>query len=306
MKLLIAGGTGFIGQHAIKHLQKNHEITVLTRNIKKATALLPKIKAISWQDNTLKSMMGTMDVVINLVGESIGEKRWSQSVKETILTSRTRTTAMLCALITELPKQDRPRLLNASAIGVYGLQPDITSQNNHIYEESSALPNPPSDFLSEVGQAWEKPLMEACELDVATMRFGVVLHPSGGMLKKVSLPFKLGFGGRIGSGKQPFSWIALDDVVALITYLLDNPEQTGIFNFVAPEVITQQVFAQTFAAFLNRPCFMPMPAFVVKLLFGQMGNELLLQGQNVRSERLKDFPFKYPSLAKALSHREER
>ncbi len=304
MKLLIAGGTGFIGQHAIHHLQKNHQITVLTRDVKKAKALLPKINAISWQDNTLKSVMGNMDAVINLVGENIGEKRWSQSVKETILNSRSHTTAMLCSLIIELTKHDRPRLLNASAIGVYGLQPDITSQNNHTYEENSALPNPPSDFLSEVGQAWEKPLMEASELDVVIMRFGVVLHSSGGMLKKVSLPFKLGFGGRIGSGEQPFSWIALDDVVALIANLLDNPEQTGVFNFVAPEVVTQQVFARTFAAFLNRPCFIPMPAFIVKLLFGQMGNELLLQGQSVRTERLKDFPFKYPSLEKALSHRQ--
>lgn len=301
MNLLIAGGTGFIGQHLVNHLKDKHALTILTRNIQKSTALFPEVNAIDWRLPILKKQLGTMDAVINLVGENIGEKRWTKKVKAKIIDSRVQSTLTLCQLIAELPPKQRPRLLNASAIGIYGLQPSLQKQKTHSYDEDSPLPTPPSDFLSEVGQAWESPLKEEEKnINALRLRFGVVLHPKKGMLKKLHLPFQLGLGGPIGSGEQPFSWIALTDLVSIIDYFLGHAELTGAVNLVAPEIVTQKVFATTLAASLNRPCFIPMPAFVVKALFGQMGEELLLQGQSVKSRRLKDFPFQYPTLEKAL------
>ena len=300
MKLLIAGGTGFIGRHLINHLKNKHQITVLTRDTKKSMQVLPKIAAITWADKTLQETLASMDVVINLVGENIGDRRWSKSIKSKILKSRTETTSQLCLYINQIPSEKRPRLFNTSAIGVYGLQPDITSQNQTVYDEQSIPPSPPTDFLSEVGTAWETPLKQYDEIDGVTLRLSVVLHPSGGMLKKIRLPYQLGLAGRIGTGCQPFSWIALHDLISIVSYLLEHPELTGVFNLVAPEVVTQKQFARLFSRYLNRPCFIPTPAFLVKLLFGQMGNELLLQGQNVKSERLKNFPFKYKTLDHSL------
>ena len=302
MKLLIAGGTGFVGQALVTDLKKSHQITVLSRNSKKSLKLFLNIATAEWTDKNLKNIVADVDVVIILVGENIGEKRWSSATKSKIINSRTIATKKLCNIIQSIDKENRPRLFNANAIGIYGLQKTLQQQNDTIYSEESKLPTPPSDFLSSVGRDWELPLHESNELDIVKLRFSVILDPAGGMLKKVSLPFRLGLGGRVGSGKQPFSWISLDDVVGIISFLLENPSLNGPFNLVAPRVVNQQQFATIFAKHLNRPAIFPLPTFIVKLLFGQMGQELLLSGQNVISKNLKDYKFKYRTLEQAMNH----
>jgi uncharacterized protein len=302
MNILVAGGTGFIGQAIIKHLKNKHKITVLTRNLKKANALLPGIEAITWLSDDFNRALASVEVVINLVGENIGDKRWSHSVKSRIIDSRVRATSQLCVAINALSQEQRPRLLNASAIGIYGLPTGESNQDKYSYNETSVLPQPAHDFLSEVGSAWEKPLNDSKNTSIVRLRFGVVLHPDGGMLKKLRLPYLCGLAGRIGSGEQFISWVALEDAVAVIDYILENPKLTGAFNIVAPQVLSQKEFARAFAKHLKRPCFIPMPSFAVKLLFGQMGKELLLSGQKVESGRLNNFSFKCPTLEIALVH----
>jgi len=191
--------------------------------------------------------------------------------------------------------------MNASAIGIYGIQPTLTQQQQVTYTEESPIPEPATDFLSYVGCQWEERLDKAKELSIIKLRFGVVLSPKGGMLAKLITPFKLGLGGPIGSGVQPISWIAIDDVIAIIDYLMAREELSGAFNLVAPQILSQKEFAKILANSLNRPCALPMPALAVKLLFGQMGEELLLNGQSVISTRLADFNFTYPSLEKAFA-----
>ncbi len=301
MKLLIAGGTGFVGQALVNELKNIHQITVLSRNSNKSLKLFSNIATAEWNDENLKNIVEDVDVVINLVGENIGSKRWSNSVKSAIISSRIKATSQLCNIIESINKENRPRLFNASAIGIYGLQSNIEMQQSYIYTEDSNLPSPPTDFLSEVGQQWESPLNKSKNIDIVKLRFAVILDHSGGMLKKVHLPFKLGLGGRIGSGKQPFSWIALKDVVGIISYLLDTPQLNGTFNLVAPQVVSQKEFAILFAKHLKRPAIMPMPSCLVKLLFGQMGDELLLRGQNVSSVKLTDYKFKCSTLKKTFN-----
>ena len=301
MKLLIAGGTGFVGKGIVNKLKKNHQITVVTRSSKKSIQLYPDIESIEWSSNILTTLIQEADVVINLVGENIGNKRWTSTIKNKIISSRVKSTKKLCEIIESIEPSSRPRLLNASAIGIYGLQKSINEQNCNVYTEDSLLPSPPLDFLSTVGQAWEGPLDSSKIENVVKLRFGVILHPSGGMINKLYLPFKFGLGGKVGSGKQPISWISLEDVIGIISYLIDNPNLNGVFNLVTKNILSQHEFAQTFAKILNRPCVFPMPSIVVKFLFGQMGKELLLNGQSVSSNRLYSYNFKYPSLEKALS-----
>jgi len=191
--------------------------------------------------------------------------------------------------------------MNASAIGIYGIQTTLEQQQQVTYTEESLIPEPSNDFLSYVGCQWEERLDKAKELSIVKLRFGVVLSPKGGMLAKLLPAFKLGLGGRIGSGSQPISWIAIDDVIGVIAYLMEREELTGAFNLVAPQVLSQYEFARTLAKKLKRPCIFSMPAWVVKLLFGQMGEELLLSGQRVASTRLNDYSFTYPCLKKALA-----
>ncbi|MDF1756840.1 MAG: TIGR01777 family oxidoreductase [Legionellaceae bacterium] len=298
MKLLILGGTGFIGNALINFLKDTNTITVVTRDTNKAKNILPGILAINWEHDGLIKALTDCEVVINLVGENIGEKRWSSARREKIIKSRTQTTQKICDICMSLPKESRPRIFNASAIGLYGLSPDKNNQMSCIYDENSLPPKKSTDFLSHVGKAWEDPLNKNQDLDIVRLRFAVVLNPEGGMIKKITLPFKLGLGGPIGSGNQPFSWIALEDLIEIINYLLIHPELSGPFNLVAPQVVTQKQFAQSFAKYLKRPCFIPMPSLVVKMLFGQMGDELLLQGQNVTSIKLGSELFKYSSLEK--------
>ena len=304
-KILIAGGTGLIGHAFIKAYHAQYQISVLTRNKNKAKAQLANMNVIEWQDQAaLVQAIKESDVVINLAGENIGDRYWTAKQKKRIVDSRVGATSQLSTLI--LTHNPSLYLINASAIGIYGLQSSIEGQQTYFYNEDSPLGDMPRDFISEVGQAWEAPLKKAQEqgLKSVQLRFSVVLSKEGGMLKKLWLPFKIGLGGVVGTGRQPLSWIAISDAISIIKLLVEKQSMTGPLNLVADEVVTQRDFAKTFARQLNRPSFMPMPSWLVQLLFGQMGKELLLSGQSVQTNRLQELGYKiqYPTLKEALAH----
>ncbi|MGE3920339.1 MAG: TIGR01777 family oxidoreductase [Gammaproteobacteria bacterium] len=303
MKIIIAGGTGFVGRHLIPALLKeNHEVSLITRDVNKGKKIFPQnVQIITW-DNLKTLDPNQMDAVINLAGENIGEKFWTKTRKEKIKQSRihaTKTLAEWCARATK-----KPHLYNTSAIGVYGLQTTSSTLPPALNEETMIPWGNPSDFLSEVGQAWEiaTRVAESQGVPVTITRFAVVLHKNEGVLKKLSFSFKLGLGGPIGSGQQAFTWVHIDDLVRAFIFLLNHPELTGAFNICAPECVTQKEFARVFAKSLHRPAILTTPAWALKLIFGQMADELLLAGQHVYPKRLLEsgFQFSHPKLEEAL------
>jgi len=303
MYIMICGASGMIGSALFEALNAHHNLTVVGRDKSILEKRFQGVGCYSWQELTL-DLLASQDAVINLSGENIGSKRWSEKQKKRILNSRihaTHTLASLCALL----GKNAPRLLNASAIGVYGLPESLAAQKKRVFDGSSTLPLKPSDFLSEVGVQWESALniAEDAGISVVKLRFGVVLSAQGGALKKMLPSFRLGLGAKIGSGEQPFSWVALDDVVLAIEFLLNHPAEEGVFNIVADGVVTQLQFAEKLAAHLRKPCFMSLPRVLIKLLFGQMGEELLLSGQSVRAVRLQalGFAFSCPTLDAAFN-----
>jgi uncharacterized protein (TIGR01777 family) len=302
MKILIAGATGMVGQALVKALEADHTLVLLGRDPLKLKQCFAKHTAIGWQAFLdTHNPLDDIDVVINLAGENIGEGRWSVARKDLIISSRVNATHTLATACAHSANKNI-RLLNASAIGVYGR----SAQPDQIYDEQSPISNPPKDFLSTVGRAWEEALApaEQAGVSVVKMRFGVVLSKNGGALAKMLPAFKFGLGGPIGSGQQSFSWVSLHDLIRAITWLIQHPEITGPVNIVAPEWVTQRQFAKMLGKILHRPAVLPLPAAVVKLQFGQMGQELLLNGIAVRSSVLikHGFEFSYPKLEGALDH----
>ena len=290
--ILIAGGTGFIGQ-ALVHdrLQRGDQVTILGRSTKKInTVFNKKVKSVTWEELSLKKI-AEFDIVINLAGENISDKIWTRNYKKRILSSRIDTTEKLSQLCGNLGEKS-PRLFNASAIGIYGLQQStVTPQDENTIISYSTYP----DFLSEVGKKWEQATRVASDngVNVINLRFAVVLSPKGGMLKKLLPTFKLGLGQIIGSGQQCFSWVSLQDITNSINFLINQPKVSGPINIVAPEVVSQKTFANTIAKLLHKPCFFKLPAFVIKIMFGQMGKELLLNGQNIRPLKLEQLGYKF-------------
>lgn len=299
MKILIAGATGMVGKALVAHLTPLHDIIVLGRSERKCLAAFPDLLNVTWDDLDL-DFINQFDIVINLSGENIGAGRWNKNRKLEVMNSRVNTTEKLAELCA-LTQSKKIRLLNASAIGVYGIKPAIQDQVNTVYDESSKLPTNPTDFLCEVGHAWEKATraMTDAKKKCTLMRFAVVLDPSDGALAKMLPAFKLGLGGAIGSGEQPFSWVSLADLIEAIHFLIDHPKITGPVNIVAPECPSQKEFAQSLAAALHRPAIFKLPAFMVKLQFGQMGEECLLNGVSVKSTVLEKagFSFKYQKMS---------
>jgi uncharacterized protein (TIGR01777 family) len=236
------------------------------------------------------------DAVVNLAGESIAEGRWTDDKKRRIRESRVKGTKLLGDALANLAVPPKT-LVCASAIGYYG------NRGDELMTETSA---PGDDFLAKVCAEWEDATALATEkgIRVVNARFGVILDTNGGALKKMLPPFRMGVGGKIGSGKQWMSWIALDDVVGGIQFALANDSIKGPVNFVAPVPVTNAEFTKTLGKVLSRPTVLPMPAFAIKLLFGEMGEALLLGSQRVAPERLAaaGYKFGYPQLEQALVH----
>lgn len=280
MRIAIAGASGLIGSSLIPFFHaEGHEVIPLKRNA-------AGIYEIPFEG---------ADLVINLAGETVSQ-RWTGSVKKEILESRVETTKSLVKQVLEA-KNPPTVFLNASAIGYYG------NRDEQTVDESSSQG---SGFLSEVVEAWEKELqpLERRKIRSASLRFGVVLSTKGGALGKMLTPFKLGLGGKIGSGKQFMSWISLDDVLGAIHHVWMNETLNGPINFVSPFPVRNEEFTQTLAKVLQRPAIFPMPAFAVKLLFGEMGEELLLSSAKVEPKKLlgSGYPFLYPKLEQALKN----
>lgn len=305
MKILIAGASGLIGQALVRHLKPKHQLSLLGRNTNKLMRLFGNdFSYYSWQEIETQNnpIVAVHDVVINLAGENIGNKRWSDTQKEALLNSRVKTTQLLATACANSLKN--VHLLNANAIGIYDFD-SSSKHSDHSVDEATPLPEHPNSFLAEIGKQWQQALApaEQAGLHVTKMRFSVALSKQGGVLKQLLPSFKLGFGAVLGNGQQPFSWIALTDLVHAIEFLIEH-RITGPINLVAPEVVSQKTFANTLAKVLRRPRFLWLPAWLIKLGFGQMGEELLLNGQHASCKKLLSlgFRFHYPNLAEALRH----
>ncbi|MBA2657110.1 MAG: TIGR01777 family protein [Tatlockia sp.] len=302
MNILIAGASGFIGQHLVKELEKQHSITVLGRDIKRLKNTFHQpIKLCNW-DALDKLNAQSYNAVINLCGHNIGASRWNPKVKQLLIDSRVKTCSALIKWA--IDQNAKPHFYTANAIGIYGLQKNGVTQG---FDENSPidLDNPP-DFLAEIGALWQKAMQPAIDqgMPVTITRFGVVLKKEEGMLKKLSPSFYLGMGAIIGDGKQVLSWIHIDDLVAAYSFLLAQPKLIGNFNLTAPFPLSQAKFAQTLAKAMHRPLFLKIPAILIRKLFGEMGECLLLRGQRVLPKRLlaEGFVFQYPKVALALNH----
>lgn len=308
MKILIAGGTGFIGQALVEYyLKNNNEISILGRNHEKILKIYGnQVSPVIREEFKAKKpdFLNNFDLIINLAGAGIADQRWTESRKKLLIESRiipTRTIAELCAQL----GKNSPPLFNASAVGIYGTQAITNNGLTPRFDEDSPLDfDHPSDFSSTITRLWEKETWVARDqgVRVVNLRFGVVIGKNGGALSRMILPFRFGLGGRMGTGKQPFSWVSSIDLCRAIEFIFNQPKLVGPINIVSPQCVTQYEFAQTLAKILHRPSFTVMPAWWVKLIFGEMGNELLLNGQDVFPKRLMDcgFKFEYSNLESAL------
>ena len=289
MKIVVSGGSGFVGQPLVQRLLKRgDEVLVLSRDPTTVSAG----RGIPW---SAVDEAGSADVVINLAGENIGSGRWTAERKRRILESRLRaTSALVDAMRRALPK---PRtFISASAVGFYGLHGDETLDENS--------PNG-AGFLAEVTRRWEEIARSADGMArVVIFRFGVVLARNGGALQKMLLPFRLGIGGPIGSGNQWMSWVDREDVLRAVEWAIDRPEVRGTYNITAPEPLRNRDFARALGRALHRPSFMPVPGFMLRLIFGDMADEALLGGQRVIPARAtrEGFTFAYPTLDSSLRH----
>lgn len=316
MNILISGGSGFLGSafscELIKRYQemgKELQVTWLTRDSNQAHP--SDIMMVTYDE--LANSNKAFDVILNLAGAGIADKRWSDERKEQLLASRIKPTESLLAFIKRSPV--KPKLMvSGSAIGWYGTQGDKP------LNESSGFEN---DFAHKLCDDWEQLALGATEdgVPVAIVRTGVVIHPEGGMLGKLLTPFKMGVGGQLADGKQIMSWISREDWVGAVIFIIEqhlaghentqatpenalntaNDTPALVYNLTAPNPVTNHTFTKTIGEWLHRPTFFTLPAFLLKLMFGEMST-LLIDGQKVLPKALLDagFEFKHQSLKQAL------
>lgn len=296
MKIAIAGGTGFIGKRLTEYLlDQNHEVFILTRSRDK-TSSQPTLHYVEWltPNSNPEAELMDMDAFINLAGESLNSGRWTDSRKKRIVDSRVTATKETLRIIASLPKKPKV-FLNASAIGIYG-----TSVFETFTEESKQRG---SDFLATTVATWENEASKASEFGIRTcyLRLGVVLGEGAGALSRMILPYHFYIGGTIGSGNQWLSWIHIDDVLKGIDFLLHKENLSGPVNFTSPSPLQMKTFGQTVGTIMNRPHWLPVPGFALRLLLGEM-SILVLKGQKVLPKKLMEqgFSFTYETLDKAL------
>ncbi|ODA40826.1 TIGR01777 family oxidoreductase [Desulfosporosinus sp. BG] len=297
MNVLIFGGTGFVGRSLTGQLLAyGYQVYVVTRNSRKtAISLGNKVQLIEWDNiSPLSSIykLPEIDVVINLAGESIGNRRWSKSVKQEILASRIRTTG---AIVTAINNHTiRPNvLISASAVGYYGPR-----QDEEITESEEAG----QDFLAQVCREWENETnkVQSNLTRVVTIRIGVVLGNEGA-LNRMLMPFKFYIGGPLGTGMQWLSWIHIQDLASMVRFIVENKEVNGPVNASAPESVRMRDFCKVLGEVLNRPSWLPVPEVLLKIVLGQMA-EMLIHGQRVVPRKIlgADFVFRFPKLRAAL------
>lgn len=305
MNILIAGASGFIGKQLVNKLSKDNKLTVLGRDAKKLRdTFSTDINILTWNE-LATSNPKEFALIINLSGSNIGDRRWNSKIKKELIESRTNSNHQLITWL--MDNNAKPRLFCANAVGIYGAHEEdklTFTEESIIPEDFGKITNKPNDFLQNIGTQWQNSLQPAIDngLKVTTLRFGVVLKRGEGMLKKIELPYRLGLGSVLGTGNQILSWVYYKDLINAIEFLMKHEEVIGPVNITSPKPISQQEFAQILSKTLNRPLLFKTPKFVVKLLFGEMGTELLLKGQRVLPKRLEELGFKfyYANIADAL------
>ncbi len=293
MKILITGATGLIGRALVAQWQTEHQLSILSRSPARARAILAANA--TYADSLDQLDLNQIDAVINLAGEPIADKRWTESQKQQICQSRWQLTEALAEKIQQCTTAPKV-LISGSAIGFYGRQGAtvVTEEYKSFYPE----------FSHDICARWENLAQRAASAKtrVCLLRTGIVLSGKGGALGKMQPLFKLGLGGPIGDGQQFMSWIHLDDMVRLIDFLLQRDDLSGPFNATAPRPVSNKQFSQLLAERFGKKAPFTVPAFVLRLAFGEMA-DLLLFGQNVQPKRLLDsgFEFHYPQLKDALN-----
>ena len=295
MKLVIAGGSGFLGEPLVRRLiARGDDVAVLSRNPSRVRAG----RGVPWDGKSQgpwSAEVAGADAVINLAGENIGEGRWTESRKRKLIDSRLDATNAVVTALQNAPKRART-LVSASAVGYYGFDRD---------EEADETTPKGRGFLADLVDKWEaaaKPAESSAR--VVILRLGVVLAADGGALPKMMMPFRFGAGGPVGNGQQWFSWVDRDDVLNAIQRSLDHPELRGVFNITSPEPVRNREFAKSLGRVMHRPSLLPAPALALRLAFGEMADEALLGGQRVVPRRATGagFQFLYPTVESALRH----
>ena len=292
MRILITGGSGFVGRPLCRRLHDaGHELLVVSRSPSRAQALLPEGTEV--RDSVLAFVDSAPEAIINLAGEPIADKRWSAAQKRRLIDSRLTVTRDLVTLCERLDTPPRV-MISGSAMGYYGDQGD-----RDVTEQTP----PQEEFAHRLCAEWESAALAAEPLGVRVvlLRTGLVLDAGGGTLAKLLLPFRLGLGGRLGSGRQYMPWIHREDWVSIALFLLERDDLAGPFNASAPHPVTNADFTRALAHHLHRPAVMAVPAGVLRLALGEM-SRLLLTGARMRPARLETagFGFQYPTLDSAL------
>jgi len=297
-RILVSGSTGMIGLQLCAFFEAaGHDVHRLLRPSTKLPTDVDSSKVVVWDDLTGEILEGDMngfDTIIHLAGAGIGDKRWSKKRLKLIRDSRIIPTKNLSKIVAGLDQPPK-KVLCSSAIGYYG------NRGTEILDENSPSSD---DMLAELCRDWENASNAAKDagINVIHLRTGIVISPLGGALAKLLFPAKMGAGGPVGGGKQMQSWISLDDEIYAIHHLMMKEDSKGVYNLTAPNPVSQKQFAKTLGKVLRRPAFAPLPGFVIKLLFGKMGQKLVLEGQDVRPTRLLDsgYEFTHPELESCL------
>jgi len=298
MKIVIAGGSGFIGKRLTDNLVgKGHEVVILTRKEKIQSKV---VSYVNWlkEGATPEKELGNVDVFINLAGVSINDGRWTAKHQKQIYYSRMTATEELLRIISILPQKPSV-FINASAIGIYPTSLDA------VYTEDSLETASSNDFLANTVMDWENKAKKVENHGVRTvfMRFGVVIGNEGGAFPLMALPYKLYLGGTVGSGEQWVSWVHVIDVIRAIAFVIENDRLYGPVNVTSPSPLKMKEFGKTIGSVLKRPHWFPAPSFVMKLVLGQK-SKLVLEGQQVIPKVLMEerFEFMFPTLESALKN----
>lgn len=290
--IAVSGASGLVGRAVAQALEArgDHVVRLVRRPAREGEA--------EWHPDRAEIAPGALEgvrAIIHLAGESIASGRWTEERKRRIETSRIESTTLLARAVAKHP--DRPALICASAIGIYG-----PNHGDAWLDETSSEDG--AGFLAAVCRAWEGAAEPAREAGVRTahLRLGVVLSKEGGALAKLLPVFKLGGGGKVGSGNQYMSWVAIDDVVRAFLFVLDRDDLSGPFNVVAPRPVSNRDFTTALASALGRPAVVPVPALALKVALGEMATETILASQRVRPTQLVDagFTFSYPEIGAAI------
>ncbi|MDH4222127.1 MAG: TIGR01777 family oxidoreductase [candidate division Zixibacteria bacterium] len=299
MRVIITGGTGFIGRTLSGHLvEAGYEVIALSRKAKTSSKILgEKITLAEWEGKTSKGWVNYADgafAIVNLAGENIAGGRWTEAKKQAIMESRLNAGNAVVQAVKET--KEKPKvIIQSSGIGYYGVH------SEEIVDETVPLG---SGFLPEVAERWENSTREVESFGVRhiIIRTGVVLGKDEGALPRLIMPFRFFFGGHPGNGEQYFSWIHLQDEIRAIRFLMEREDLNGIFNLTAPGSLKMKDFSSILGKVMRRPSWFPLPGFLLRMIFGQMAEETILTGQRVLPKRLQEYGFKflYPEAEPAL------